>query len=246
MVSFRSSITEQKSVVEPPGKVKEPIQPIELPRHQHSGSRRHVSHKRHVHFSVGSGDDDDDNDDDNDSVQVETILYQLAPAKCKSHVVWTKHEIKEFQQECCDMADFHKTNEDYVACIYHLFACQTRSAPVISGGNNDDDDDDNVPQNPSVRQDTAAIRMLSKSPARGLEARVAPILRVHRQWGVTTILATQAKLDKGKVTDREKREKMLRARSLQISKRSRVFALKLAQGDASEALMAGRRLSAVQ
>jgi hypothetical protein len=175
-----------------------------------------VSHKRRVRFSVGSddNDDNDDNDDDdNDSVQVETFRYQLAPAKCKSRLVWTKHEIKELQEERCDTADFHKTKEDYVACIHHLFA---------------------------------AIRMLSKSPARGLEARVAPILRVHRQWGVTTILATQAKLNKGKVTDREKREKMLRARSLQISKRSRIFAFKLAQGDASEALMAGRRLSAVQ
>jgi cysteinyl-tRNA synthetase len=210
-----------------PVKIK-PINPIELPRHP--SSRRHVSHKKHVHFTVVSNDD---------NVQVETIRYELAPAKYKSKLAWKTDEIKGFQQECRDMADFHKTNEDYVACIHHLFACK-KSAPATSG-NEADDDDDNVPQNPSVRHDTTAIRMLSKSPARGLEARVAPIIRAHRQWGVTVVLATQAKLNKCKVTDREKREKMLRARSLQISKRSRVFALKLAQGDASEALMVGQR-----
>jgi hypothetical protein len=207
-----------------------PIKPIELPRY-HSDSRRHLSHKRHVHFSFGS--DDDGNDV---YVQVETIPFKLDLAEYKSNLAWKTDEIKEFQQECRDMADFHKTNEDYVACILHLFACKK---PAPSTGAHDGDD--NVAQTPSVLQDTAAIRMLSKSPARGLEARVAPILRAHRQWGVTVILATQAKLNKCKVTDREKREKMLRARSLQTSKRSRVFALMLAQGDASEALMAGRR-----
>jgi hypothetical protein len=208
-----------------------PIKPIESPRRR-SGSHRHVSRKRRVHFS--------DDDDDDNNVQVERIRYKLAPAECMSNLSWKTNEIKEIQQACRDLADFHKTNKDYVACIHHLFACK-HSAPVTGGNANDDDDDNNVPQNSAVRQDTAAIRMLSKSPARGLEARVAPILRAHRQWGVATILATQAKLNKYKVTDREKREKMLRARSLQTSKRSRVFALKLAQGDASEALMAGRR-----
>jgi hypothetical protein len=190
----------------------------------------HMPQKRRVHFSFDSNDDEDNN-----TVQVETIRYKIAPTECKSNLAWKTEEIKEFQQTCRDLADFHKTNEDYVACIKHLFAC--RHSSTASGSNNDDDDD-NVPQNSSVRQDTAAIRMLSKSPARGLEARVAPILCAHRQWSVTAILATQAKLNKCKVTDNEKREKMLRARSLQTSKRSRVFALKLAQGDASEALMA--------
>jgi hypothetical protein len=208
-----------------------PIEPMKSTRHR-SDARKHVSHKRHVHFSFDSNDDDG-----NTTVQVETIYYKIAPTECKSNLAWKSEEIKEFQQTCRDLADFYKTNEDYVACIKHLFACR-HSAPAIGGNNDDDDDDDNVPQNSSVRQDTTAIRMLSKSPARGLEARVAPILCAHRQWSVTAILATQAKLNKCKVTDNEKREKMLRARSLQTSKRSRVFALKLAQGDASEALMA--------
>jgi hypothetical protein len=115
---------------------------------------------------------------DDDSVQVETICYQLAPAKCKPHLVWKSHKIKEFQQECRDMVDVHKTNGDYVACIHHLFACK-QSAPATSG-NEADDDGGNVPQNPSVPQDTTDIRMVSKSPARGLEAGVAPIIRTHR------------------------------------------------------------------
>jgi hypothetical protein len=201
-----------------------------------SGSPTHATHKRRVHFSVDINDDDDSN-----SVQVETIRYKLESAECKSSLAWKTEEIKEIQQTCRDVVDFHKTNKDYVACIQHLFACK-KSAPTTGGNDNkSDDDDDNVPQNSTVRQDAAAIRMLSKSLARGLEARVVPILCAHRQWGVKAILATQAKLNKCKVTDCEKREKLLRARSLQASKRSRVFALKLAQGDASEALMAGLR-----
>jgi hypothetical protein len=190
--------------------------------------------QRRVHFSVGIVDDDDSS-----SVQVETIRYKLAPDECKSNLAWKMEEIKEFQQTCRDLVDFHKTNEDYVACIKHLFVCQY-SAPA-TGGNDNNNDNDSVPQNSSVRQDAAAIRMLSNSPARGLEARVVQILCAHRQWGVNAILATQAKLNKCEVSDHEKREKILRARSLQASKRSRVFALKLAQGDASEALMAGLR-----
>jgi hypothetical protein len=210
------------------GETVEPVKPMKSTRHS-SGSRAHLSNKRRVHFS---------DDDGNNRVQVATIYYKLAPDVCKSYLAWKKEEIKEFQQTCRDLVNFYKTNEDYVACIKHLFTCQY-SAPATGG--NENVDDENVPQDSSVRQETAAIRMLSKSPARGLEARVVPILCAHRRWGVKAILATQSKLNKCKVPNGEKREKMLRARSLQASKRSRVFALKLAQGDASEALMAGIR-----
>lgn len=66
------------------------------------------------------------------------------------------------------MAAFHKANEDYVTCILQLFACK-KSVPSTGGHV----DDDNVPPNPSVPQDTAATRMLSKSLARGLGSSLA-------------------------------------------------------------------------
>jgi hypothetical protein len=74
---------------------------------------------------------------------------------------------------------------------------------------------------------------LQEPEARGIESKLFPTIRVHRQWVVRCVLALQDKLEG---EDEDAIRSMLRARSVHASRCSRELALRLAKSDEMEAM----------
>lgn len=178
--------------------------------------------KKRVRFS-----DSDDAATAATTVHVTVREYQLAPVECKTDLYWQKEELWQIHSDCRQYAaEYGHDNPVYVAAVNYLFDPPKK------------DMDDQATFTEAVQQDADNIQILSKSPCRGLEGRATTVIRAHRRWAVRAVLAMQAHHEcrnSTSASDLQERDSLLRTRSLQTSRRSQAFSIKLAQGDAYEA-----------
>jgi hypothetical protein len=159
--------------------------------------------------------------DANDCIEV--------PVQCFSHRLhWGPARTGRMYSECRRVVAVLATERpELVGCVERLFHATSSSTDASSSSSSSSAHCD------LTANDRAALSMLAQQEElRGLEGRLYPTSKRHRQWAVRSVLARQVQLQGEEDPDRAAR--LLRARSMTVSRRSRELAWKLAQGDEME------------
>ena len=164
---------------------------------------RHVEAK-HVSFKV----------DENDNILANIATFESPPEEASSDIYWGETKLADIYLQAKLLAkEFRMCRSDLLDSVRILYGSPDTAKPKTT-------------HDFSANQ---AMEILALSPARGLEHQVTSMIRKHRQKAIESILTTQDKL---KFKDPEQMATILRLRSLQVSRCDRLFALKLAEGDA--------------
>jgi len=166
--------------------------------------RRCSSDQKRVSFRV----------DKNDNILANVVVFESPPEEASADIYWGETKLVDIYNQAKEMAnDFRICRLDLLDSIKVLYGSPDTAKPKTT---NDF----------STNQ---AMEILALSPARGLEHQITSVIHKHRVNAIESVLTTQDKL---KFKDPEQTATILRLRSLQVSRRDREFALKLAQGDA--------------
>jgi hypothetical protein len=172
-------------------------------------------HRVHDHCSI----------DRSKSLQVQVHTIEPISRKYREELYWTKPQLMQIDSDAKRVVAHYSTgNKPYVAAIHRILQSH-RSIPTTTTTTT-------TPTPDTSTNDVAQV--LVESAARGLEARIVPVLKQYRKRTVRAVLALQCHMRKtGEHADM--REHLLRRKSLQSSLPSRHVARQLALGDAAAA-----------
>jgi hypothetical protein len=164
-------------------------------------------------------------------VQVEVHPIEPISRKYRDQLYWTEPQLLQIHGDAKRVVKHYAASKrPYVAAIHRILQSQ-RSIPTSTGNG------------PATTTTTAATphtsandvaQVLVESAARGLEARIVPVLKYYRKRTVRAVLALQCHMRKtGEHADMAVH--LLRRKSLQASRPCRHLARQLALGDAAAA-----------
>jgi len=157
--------------------------------------------KRRVHFAVNKS----------GQIAVDLYMYEMPHVDCHSDLHNSQKEIQQIQYKCKKLMQTYAENNP----LYHEHLERCFDYRTV---------------------EDLTIFTMACSPARGLETRVSKLIKLHRKTTVNEILKMQEIIKEGnKERSGAQRQTMLelglRARSLQLSQKSKIFALRMAKAD---------------
>lgn len=206
-----------------------PSSEIKQGQDAHHSQLTHNSNMKSVRFS----DHHDHCSSNSLSIQVRIHIIEPIHRKYCDQLYWTEPQMIHLQREAKQVVAHYATHKkSYVAAIHRILQSH-RNTTTSSASNSGTCNATNTVANTAASD---VVKVLMESNARGLEARIVPLLKFYRKRTVRAVLELQYKLrESGGHSDSEMMGHLLRRKSLQASRPCRHLARQLALGDAAAA-----------